>query len=448
MTDDNKQPAGSISTDARASLSFNVPLGQPVSPNPGDNIFLVGTAHVSEKSIREVEEAIEQYAPDVVAVELDERRFKALQQPEDAKKNIEIKQLLQGNNLMIFLLQYMLAYVQRKVGADVGVKPGAEMMAAVEAARKKGIAVALVDRDIGITLARFWAKMSLREKFRMFYSLILAMLGFGTDKIDLEEITKEDVVSDLMEELRAFTPTAAVVLVDERDAYLAHNLLEIGKTKRVVGVVGAGHREGIRKYIEHPETVPPINTLVEVPKKRKFPIVKILSALIVLSVVAVLGLLLMSGKSLIEIGEALLVLFIVQGVLSALFVALVGGHWKSIATAFGLAWYGFLNPVLAIGWLAGVVEATQRPPTMEDLNTILGKEEDGLIDTLKNMFGNRLFRALAVAAMANIGSTLGTIVGVVLLAHFFGLNDPVGLLQTGLSNGYQAVTLWLGNLFK
>lgn len=85
MTDDNKQPAGSISTDARASLSFNVPLGQPVSPNPKDNIFLVGTAHVSEKSIREVEEAIERYAPDVVAVELDERRFKALQQPEDAR---------------------------------------------------------------------------------------------------------------------------------------------------------------------------------------------------------------------------------------------------------------------------------------------------------------------------------------------------------------------------
>jgi pheromone shutdown-related protein TraB len=448
LTDDNKQPTGSISTDARASLSFNVPLGQPVSPNPKDNIFLVGTAHVSEKSIREVEEAIERYAPDVVAVELDERRFKALQQPEDAKKNIEIKQLLQGNNLMIFLLQYMLAYVQRKVGADVGVKPGAEMLAAIEAARKKGTAVALVDRDIGITLARFWAKMTLREKFRMFYSLILGMLGIGTDKIDLEEITKEDVVSDLMEELRAFTPTAAVVLVDERDAYLAHNLLEIGKTKRVVGVVGAGHREGIRKYIEHPETVPPINTLVEIPKKRKIPIVKILSALIVLSVVAVLGLLLLSGKSLFEIGEALLVLFLVQGVLSALFVALVGGHWKSIATAFGLAWYGFLNPVLAIGWLAGVVEATQRPPTMGDLNTILGKEEDGFIDTLKNMFNNRLFRALAVAAMANIGSTLGTIVGVILLAQFFGLNDPVGLLQTGLSNGYHTATLWLGNLFK
>ena len=74
----------------------------------------------------------------------------------------------------------------------------------------------------------------------------------------------------------------------------------------------------------------------------------------------ILGLLLLSGKSLFEIGEALLVLFIVQGVLSALFVAIVGDHWKSIATAFGLAWYGFLNPVLAIGWLEIQGEATSR----------------------------------------------------------------------------------------
>ena len=447
MTDDYKQPTGSASTDAKASLSFNVSLGQPVSPNHRDNIYLVGTAHVSEKSIREVEEAIEHYAPDVVAVELDERRFKALQQPEDEKKNVEIRELLKGNNLMIFLLQFMLAYVQRKVGSDVGVKPGAEMLAAIEIARKKGIAIALIDRDIGVTLARFWAKMTLREKFRMFYSLVLAMMGFGTDKIDLEEITKEDVIADLMEELRKFTPSAATVLVDERDAYLAHNLIEIGKTKRVLGVVGAGHREGIRKYIEHPEKVPPIHTLVDIPKKRKIPIVKILSALIVLSVVAVLGLLLLSGKSIFEIGEALLVLFIVQGVLSGLFVALVGGHWKSVATAFGLAWYGFLNPVLAIGWLAGVVEATQRPPTMHDLNTIMGKEEDGVIDMLRGMMKNRLFKAVLVAAMANIGSTLGTFVGIFVLAYFFGLNDPVGLLQTGLSNGYHTVSTWIGQLF-
>ena len=436
------QPAGTS-----ASVSFSVPLGPPLSPNPRDNIVLVGTAHVSEKSVREVEEAIALYRPDVVAVELDERRFRALQQPEAEKKDIQIRELLKGNNLFVFLLQWLLAFVQRKVGMEAGVKPGAEMMAAVEAARNRGLEVALIDRDIGVTLTRFWAKMRLREKFRMFYSLALASLGFGTEQINLEEITKEDVVEDLLEELRKFTPTAAVVLVDERDAYLAHNLLEIARTKRVMGVVGAGHREGIRRYIEHPETLPPMSALVEIPKKRGIGLLKALSALLVVSVVAIFGLLLLSGLPLEQLLLAVLILFLAQGILSGLFVALIGGHWKSIATAFGLAWYGFLNPVLAIGWLAGVVEAAERPPTMNDLNTLMGKEEDSMADTVRNMFRNRLFKAILVAAVANIGSTLGTIVGAAILVYYFNLTDPVTLLQQGVANGYGVLSGWIGGLF-
>jgi pheromone shutdown-related protein TraB len=436
------QPAGTS-----ASVSFSVPLGPPLSPSPRDNIVLVGTAHVSEKSVREVEEAIALYRPDVVAVELDERRFRALQQPEAEKKDIQIRELLKGNNLFVFLLQWLLAFVQRKVGMEAGVKPGAEMMAAVEAAKNRGLAVALIDRDIGVTLTRFWAKMRLREKFRMFYSLALASLGFGTEQINLEEITKEDVVEDLLEELRKFTPTAAVVLVDERDAYLAHNLLEIARTKRVMGVVGAGHREGIRRYIEHPETLPPMSALVEIPKKRGIGLLKALSALLVVSVVAIFGLLLLSGLPLEQLLLAVLILFLAQGILSGLFVALIGGHWKSIVTAFGLAWYGFLNPVLAIGWLAGVVEAAERPPTMNDLNTLMGKEEDSMADTVRNMFRNRLFKAILVAAVANIGSTLGTIVGAAILVYYFHLTDPVALLQQGVANGYGVLSGWIGGLF-
>jgi pheromone shutdown-related protein TraB len=428
-------------------IEGQAPEKPQVSANPLDNIMLVGTAHVSEKSIREVEEAIEAYRPDVVAVELDARRYQALKEGGQEKKEIPVKELLKGNNLAIFLIQTALAYIQRKVGAEMGVKPGSEMLAAIDAAGTRGLQVALIDRDLGITLSRFWAKMPLMEKFRMFYSLVLASLGIGTKDIDIDKMTQEDVVSDLIEELREFAPSVAEVLVDERDAYLAHNLLEIGRSKRVVGVVGAGHREGIRKYLEHPETIPSIESISTVPKKRKIPWLKIFSGLIVLSVVFVFLLLILSGIPLEQLALALVVLFIVQGILSALFVALVGGHWKSIATAFALAWYAFLNPVLAIGWLAGVVEATQRPPTMEDLNTLLGNDDEaGIIDTLKGMFNNKLFKAIAVAAMANIGSMAGTFVGAAILVYYFHLTDPVQLLQTGVSNGYNAVTAWLAGL--
>jgi pheromone shutdown-related protein TraB len=360
-------------TDTHAA---ETPPEPHISSNPLDNIKLVGTAHVSEKSVKDVEEAIEAYKPDVVAVELDARRYQALKEGGQGKKEIPIKELLKGNNLAIFLIQTMLAFVQRKVGAEMGVKPGSEMLAAIEAANKRGLQVALIDRDLGITLSRFWNKMTLREKFRMLYSLVLAGLGIGTRDIDIDKMTQEDVVTDLIEELREFTPSVAEVLVDERDAYLAHNLLEIGRTKRVVGVVGAGHREGIRKYLEHPETIPPIEAISTVPKKRRIPWMKIFSALIVLSVAFVFLLLILSGLSWEQLILALVVLFITQGILSALFVAVIGGHWKSIATAFALAWYAFLNPVLAIGWLAGVVEAAQRPPTMEDLDNLLGSLRD------------------------------------------------------------------------
>jgi pheromone shutdown-related protein TraB len=403
---------------------------------------------VSEKSVKDVEEAIEAYRPDVVAVELDARRYQSLKEGGQGQKEIPIKELLKGNNLAIFLMQTLLAFVQRKVGAEMGVKPGSEMLAAISAAEARGLQVALIDRDIGITLARFWAKMSLREKFKMFYSLVFASLGIGTKDIDIDKMTQEDVVSDLIEELREFTPSVAEVLVDERDAYLAHNLLDIGRTKRVIGVVGAGHREGIRKYLERPSTIPPIESISTVPKKRRIPWLKIFSALIVLSVVFVFLLLILSGIPLEQLLLALAVLFLVQGVLSALFVALVGGHWKSIATAFALAWYAFINPVLAIGWLAGVVEAAQRPPTMNDLNTLLGSDDNdmGVIDTLKGMFNNKLFKAIAVAAMANVGSMIGTFVGAAILVYYFHITDPVQLLQSGVSNGYHAISTWLSTI--
>jgi len=401
--------------------------------------MLVGTAHVSEKSVKEVEEAIEAYKPDVVAVELDPRRYKALKEGSQENKEIPIKELFKGSNMAVFLLQTMLAFVQRKVGSEMGVKPGSEMLAAIDLAQKKGIEIALIDRDIGITLGRFWAKMKLREKLKMAYSLILASLGFGTEDINIEQITNENVVSDLLEELREFAPSAAEVLVDERDAYLAHNLLNIGKGKRVLGVVGAGHRNGIKKYMEHPETLPPIESISVVPKKRHIPWLKIISALFILSVAFIFVLLLLSGIPWQQLLVALTVLFVIQGLMSALFVAIVGGHWKSVATAFFSAVTALIHPLVAIGWLTGLVEATQRPPTMEDLSTLLGNEDDSLLDTLKGMYKNRLFKAITVAAVANVGALLGTFIGVIVLAHYFNLHDPVGLLQTGLGNGYHAI---------
>jgi pheromone shutdown-related protein TraB len=121
-------------------------------------IIIVGTAHVSEKSVQEVVSKIEEARPDIVAVELCPARYRALTGQEE-EKEIKISELLSGGRLSFFLVQLFLAYIQKKIGDEMGVKPGSEMLAAIEAAKRTGARVALVDRDVGITIQRFWAAM-------------------------------------------------------------------------------------------------------------------------------------------------------------------------------------------------------------------------------------------------------------------------------------------------
>ncbi|MGA2885648.1 MAG: TraB/GumN family protein [Halobacteriota archaeon] len=225
-------------------------------------IIVVGTAHISEESIHQVRRTIEAERPDVVAVELDIGRYQGLTHPE--QQSASIKDILSSGRLYQFLVHWLLARVQNKLGSEVGVKPGSEMLSAIEAAGSVGASVALVDRDINVTMARFWAKMRPIEKLKM----LVALLGITTsdEEIDLEDITNDDVISQLVSELRQFSPTAARVLVDERDAYLAGNLLTL--RGKVVAVVGAGHKEGIKRYLDHPELIPPLEELNVVPKRR------------------------------------------------------------------------------------------------------------------------------------------------------------------------------------
>ena len=139
-------------------------------------ITLVGTAHVSETSVREVEETIAAEAPDVVAVELDEGRYRQMQG--ETADDLDPKDLLKGNTVFQFLAYWMLSYVQARLGDRFDIKPGADMMAAVETAESNGIDVALVDRDIQVTIQRFWARLSATEKLRLVGGLAIADTGW------------------------------------------------------------------------------------------------------------------------------------------------------------------------------------------------------------------------------------------------------------------------------
>lgn len=387
--------------------------GLPDEFKEGD-VVIVGTAHVSEKSVQEVTKAIEELRPDIVAVELCPSRYRAITGQEQDTGEIQIKEILSGGKIYYLLVQWFLAYVQKKIGSELGVKPGSDMIAAIDEAEKIGARVALVDRDIGITIQRFWSNMRFRDKVRLVASMIPAAFGKG-EEIDIDSVTQDDVVSQIIEEFRQISPGAAQVLIDERDAYIAQNLLRLGKEGRVVAVVGAGHKEGIGKYLSHPESIPPIEEMTRLPKKR-ISLPKIVGASLMLLVLITIVAVVYSGQSTDTLFAAMKIWFVVNGVLSALGVLLARGHPLSALTAFMVAWLTSLNPLIAAGWFAGVVEAWIRKPTMKDMKLLAEAE------TFKELMKVSLFRVILVAALANIGSMAGTIIGAYLILHMVGLS--------------------------
>jgi Uncharacterized homolog of PrgY (pheromone shutdown protein) len=147
---------------------MSVPADRSPHPEPSDgegSVSVVGTAHVSKASVEKVETTIADEQPDIVAVELDDGRYRQLkgEEPDD----LDASDLLQGNTVFQFLAYWMLSYVQTRLGEQFDIDPGADMLAAVETAEGHGIDVALVDRDIQETIQRFWARMTITEKLRM-----------------------------------------------------------------------------------------------------------------------------------------------------------------------------------------------------------------------------------------------------------------------------------------
>lgn len=221
-----------------------------------ESLEIIGTAHVSQKSMEKVRETILENKPDIVAVELDTNRYQnLLNEKYGKKKEFQIRELIKGNNLTLFLVSGFLSYIQRKIGDDIGVKPGSEMLAAVDAANEVGARIALIDRDISITLNRAIKKMSFIEKMKFIYGILASFFNKDDEIKDIDSITEGDALKEVMGYFQEMSPNAYDVLVNERDAYMAKMLLGIDG-QNVIAVVGAGHQKGIKKYIDEPDKIP------------------------------------------------------------------------------------------------------------------------------------------------------------------------------------------------
>jgi len=389
-------------------------------------IRLVGTAHVSQKSVEDVRSAIEEFQPDIVGVELDRGRFISLT---EETADPPISEILKGGNFGQLLVQWVLAFIQQRIGAEAGVKPGAEMLAAIEEAEAHQKPIALIDRDIRITLSRFWGKMRIWEKVKLIGALLYSIVGVSGEEIDVDALTNQDVVSAAMEEFRKFSPRGAQALIDERDAYLAHQILMLnGRYERVLAVVGAGHIQGVQRYLDAPETLPPLQSLTT--DVKRLPWAKIIGAGVTLLFLLLIIAIAFSGVGFDVLLAALVYWVVINGVLSAAFTLLAGGHPLSAATAFGVSWLTSLNPALAAGWFAAIVEAKIRKPTTGELRQILDSE------TFTEMRRIPLFRVVLVAALANVGSTIGTFAYLIFIFPVLGI-DPTVVVGEGFANMLQ-----------
>lgn len=369
-----------------------------------DDIILVGTAHISKDSVEEVKKVIEKYKPDIVAVELCKRRHEAITK-KDQWENTPITSLLKSNNAYLMLAQTFLSSIQRRLGKEYGVEPGSEMIAALNEAKKRNLKVALIDRDISITLKRAWKKMGIREKFRLTWEFFKAILGYDEEELeelDLKELMNQDVISSMMEEFGEIAPSASTVLIHERDEYIAKKILDESKKGKVVAVVGAGHIQGIKKHLEKKKLDVDLKKLEIVPKKR-FSILKAVGYIVPIVFVALIVYLFLTGGW-DKAGNALLMWFLINGSLSALGTAIARGHPLSILTAFVAAPLTSLNPAIAAGWVAGYVEFKLRKPVVKDFQTL------SKMDSTKDFFNNKVIRLLMVVALANVGSMIGTFI--------------------------------------
>jgi len=269
------------------------------------------------------------------------------------------------------------------------------------------------------------------------------------DDFDVAELTDADVVSVMMEEFRTFSPAGARALIDERDAYIAHELIALREAGRdVVAIVGAGHREGIEGYLDAPETLPPWESLVGTDSGGGVPWLKAAGVAVSLGFVAFFVLLAMAGVRNGFLFRLFAAWFVVNGVFAAGLAKLAGARWSSTAVGGLVAWMTSVNPLLAPGWFTGYVELRHNPVNVSDiahLNELLSDEEKPIRQLVGEMFEVPLFKLIMVVAMTNVGSMIASLLFAVYVLPLFateigGIDGVSRLMIEGARNS--AELLW------
>jgi pheromone shutdown-related protein TraB len=370
----------------------------------GREVVLVGTAHVSRESVSEVAAVIAEESPDRVCVELDEGRYRALTEG-SSWQNLDIGKVLRQGKGFLLLANLVLGSFQRRLGSDLGVKPGEEMLAAVNAAKERGIPFSLCDRQIHTTLRRAWARSGFWGKNKMLAAMLSSV--FTSEKLDaaeIEALKQKDMLQSMLDELAAYLPAAKEVLIDERDTYLAEN---IGRAegRKIVAVVGAGHVPGIVRHLQAAGAGPrDLAELDSIPARSWLSKVApwIIPALLV--VLFALGFVKSGWRMSLDMALKWL---LANGGLAAAGSLLAFAHPLTILVAFVGAPIATLNPFIGIGLFTGVAEAFLRKPRVRDFENLQAD-----VGSFRGFYTNRVTHILLVFLLSSVGGMVGNFIAI------------------------------------
>lgn len=380
----------------------------------GDRVFyIVGTAHVSDKSRKEVADLIERIKPDKVCIELDQERYDSFYDT-DRWKKLDIFEVIKKGKFLYLLANLAISAYQRKMGAKLGVKPGAELIGAAEVAKANGAEIVLIDRNIHITLKRVWGNLGFLTKCNLLGTIVESLFeGKDSSKEetseDIEDLKKDENISSMMETFAEELPQVHLPLIDERDRYLVAKMRECGG-KNVVAVVGAGHVAGMQRYFK---TEIDTQELDKLPKKGILvPILKWAIPLIIVGGIAY-GVYTRGFDSLYEMLTAWI---LPNSVFCFLTAVLALAHPLTILASIFVSPLTSTTPVIGAGIVLGLLEAWLRRPKVEDCEDLVN------VHTLKGFYKNRFTHVLIVAVLTTFGSAAGAWIGIAWLLAILGLN--------------------------
>ncbi len=367
----------------------------------GRQIILIGTAHISQESVETVQRVIESEQPDTVCVELDKERFKSLQQGQKWEE-LDLIEVIKQKKLLFLMARLALMSFQKRMGSYTGVKPGAEMKAAVEQAEEQGAAVELVDRDVKATLLRAWRMTPWWRRSMLAVSLIAGIFDSGkVDEEDLAELRQVPNITEILDELGEVMPSVKGVLVDERDLYMSHRIRN-SPGERIVAVVGAAHVPGLIRHLSGPDDADAARAVEYIPPRSK--VSRILPWLIPAIVIGlfVFGFFRADPD---EFREAFIAWIIANGAFSATGAIAALAHPLTIVAAFVAAPFTSLNPTIGAGWVCAFCQTLFAPPTVDDMERV-GDD----ISQWRGWWKNRLARIFTVFLFTSLGSMIGTFV--------------------------------------